>query len=84
MADRHRAGQLQRGERKISLLQTVLQTGPGPVIRVGGYGGGSFIFGAISAVSILIITVGVFYVLIKLGSFIDAMKEKTETSSAKK
>jgi hypothetical protein len=46
--------------------------------------GGSFIFGAISAVSILLITVGVFYVLIKLGSFLDAMKEKTEAGSTKK
>ena len=49
-----------------------------------GYGGGSFIFGAISAVSILIISIGIFYVLMKLGSFLDAMKEKTEASSAKK
>jgi hypothetical protein len=61
----------------MSLLQTVLQTAPG--MRAGGYGGGSFIFGAISAVSILIISVGIFYVLMKLGSFLDAMKEKTET-----
>jgi hypothetical protein len=49
-----------------------------------GYGGGSFLFSAISAISMLIISVGVFYVLIKLGSFIDAMKEKTEAGSAKK
>jgi hypothetical protein len=49
-----------------------------------GYGGGSFIFGAIGAVSILIISVGIFYVLMKLGSFLDAMKEKTEAGSAKK
>jgi hypothetical protein len=47
-----------------------------------GYGGGSFIFTVISAVSGLIISVGVFYVLIKLGSFLDAMK--TEAGSAKK
>jgi hypothetical protein len=46
--------------------------------------GGSFIFGAISAVSVLLITVGVFYVLIKLGSLLDALKEKTEAGSAKK
>jgi hypothetical protein len=45
--------------------------------------GGSFIFGAIDAVSALIIAVGVFYVLIKLGSFLDTLKEKTEASSAK-
>jgi uncharacterized protein YoxC len=46
--------------------------------------GGSFIFAAIMAVSILLITVGVFYVLIKLGQFLDAMKEKTEAGSANK
>jgi hypothetical protein len=46
--------------------------------------GGSFIFGAISAVSVLLITVGVFYVLIKLGSLLDALREKTETASTKK
>jgi len=38
-----------------------------------GYGGGSFIFGLISVVSGLIISVGVFYVLIKLGSFLEGM-----------
>jgi len=68
----------------MSLLQTVLQTAPGNPARMMGYGGGSFIFGAISAVSILIISIGIFYVLMKLGSFLDAMKEKTEASSAKK
>jgi succinate dehydrogenase hydrophobic anchor subunit len=47
-------------------------------------GGGSFIFQAITAVSILLVAVGIFYVLVKLGSFIDAMKEKTESGSAKK
>jgi len=46
--------------------------------------GGSFIFSAISAVSVLIVTVGVFYVLIKLGSLLDALKEKTEAGSTKK
>jgi hypothetical protein len=49
-----------------------------------GFGGGSFIFGAISAVSALLIAVGVFYVLIKLGRYLDALKEKTEAGSAKK
>jgi hypothetical protein len=48
------------------------------------YGGGSFITTMIGAVSALIISVGVFYVLIKLGSFLDAMKEKTAASSEKK
>lgn len=46
--------------------------------------GGSFIFGVITAVSMLLITVGVFYVLIKLGQFLDAMKERAEADSAKK
>jgi len=68
----------------MSLLQMVLQTAPSQPTRMIGYGGGSFIFGVISAVSSLIISIGVFYVLIKLGSFIDAMTEKTEASSAKK
>ena len=41
---------------------------------------GSFIFGAVTSVSILLITVGVFYVLWKLGGLLDAMKEKTEAA----
>ena len=68
----------------MSLLQTVLQTAPSNPARMVGYGGGSFISGTIGAVSTLIIAVGVFYVLIKLGSFLDAMKEKTEAGSTKK
>jgi hypothetical protein len=38
---------------------------------------GGFIFQAISAVSVLIVSVGILYVLVKLGSFLDAMKGKT-------
>jgi hypothetical protein len=38
---------------------------------------GGFIFQAISAVSVLIVSVGVLYVLVKLGSFLEAMKGKT-------
>ena len=69
----------------MSLLDTVLQTTTAPHYAARGMGfGGSFIFGAISAVSVLLITVGVFYVLIKLGSLLDALKEKTETGSSKK
>jgi hypothetical protein len=49
-----------------------------------GFGFGSIIFGAIGAVSILLITVGVFYVLIKLGGFLDALKEKAEAGGSKK
>ena len=66
----------------MSLLDTVLQASPSFHARGMGYG--SFIFGAIGAVSVLLITVGVFYVLIKLGSLLDALKEKTEAGSAKK
>ena len=67
----------------MSLLDTVLQTAPGFGSRQS-MGGGSFIFQAITAVSILLVAVGIFYVLIKLGSLIDAMKEKTEAARAKK
>ena len=42
--------------------------------------GASFIFGVVMAVSVLLITVGVFYVLWKLGGLLDAMKEKTEAA----
>lgn len=68
----------------MSLLDTVLQNATAPHFARGMGFGGSFIFGAISAVSVLLITVGLFYVLIKLGSLLDALKEKTETSSTKK
>jgi hypothetical protein len=37
---------------------------------------GSFIFGAVSAVSILLVAVGILYVLVKLGRFLDALKDK--------
>jgi hypothetical protein len=66
----------------LSLLDTVLQTAPRYPAR--GFGFGAFIFGVIGVVSILLITLGVFYVLIKLGGLLDAMKEKTEAGSAKK
>jgi len=59
------------------VIDTVLQTAPGFGSRAS-IGGGSFIFQAITAVSILLVAVGIFYVLVKLGSFIDAMKEKSE------
>lgn len=66
----------------MSLLDTVLQTAPGFSQR--SMGGGSFIFQAVTAVSSLLVAVGILYVLLKLGGLIDAMKEKTETSPAKK
>jgi len=68
----------------LSLLDTVLQTAPAHPMRGFGFGFGSLIFGAIGAVSVLLITVGVFYVLIKLGGLIDALKEKAEAGSTKK
>lgn len=46
--------------------------------------GGYFLFGLIGAVSVLLITVGVFYVLWKLGGLLDAMKEKTDAGTVKK
>ena len=65
----------------MNVFDTVLQTAP----RLASRGmGGSFIFGAVTAVSILLVAVGIFYVLVKLGGFIDAMKEKAESSSPKK
>jgi hypothetical protein len=67
----------------LGLLEAVLQTGASFPRRGVGFGG-SFIFGVIIAVAVLLITIGVFYVLIKLGSLLDAMKEKTEAGSAKK
>lgn len=71
------SGKCKEVKEKMSLLQTVLQAAPSHHVRMVGYGGGSFIFAAIGAVSILIISVGIFYVLMKLGSFLDAMKQKT-------
>ena len=68
----------------MSFLQTVLQTAPNHTVRMMGYGGGSFISTAILAISALIISVGVFYVLVKLGSFLDAMKESVASASVKK
>jgi hypothetical protein len=68
---------------KLSLFDMVLQTAPGFGSRPS-MGAGTFIFQAIIAVSILLVAVGIFYVLVKLGSFIDAMKEKTESGSSKK
>ena len=67
----------------MSLLEAVLQTAPTFQGRGMGFGG-FFIFGAIGAVSVLLVAVGVFYVLLKLGSLLDALREKTEAGSAKK
>ena len=59
------------------MLQTVLQTAvrrPAQAPMMGR----SFIFGAIMAVSVLLITVGVFYVLWKIGGLLDAMKDNAQ------
>jgi hypothetical protein len=61
----------------MSALDSVLQAAPG--FQQQGSGmmmTDSFIFGAITAASILLVTVGVFYVLIKLGRFLDVLKDK--------
>ena len=67
----------------MSLDQTVLQTASHTGRVMFGFGGGGLIFGAISAISVLIIAIGIFYVLMKLGGLIDAMKEKTDATSKK-
>ena len=66
------------------MFDTVLATAHhlaarGPAMRGPGMGG--FVFGLIMPVAILLVTVGVFYVLIKLGSFIDSLKEKTAAAN---
>jgi hypothetical protein len=39
--------------------------------------GGDLILGAITAVSVLVVSVGILYVLMKLGRFLEALKDKT-------
>ena len=63
---------------RLSIFETILATAPRYTPRSAGMGGISF--GIITPVSILLVTVGVFYVLIKLGGFIDALKEKAEAA----
>lgn len=61
----------------MSFLSSVLQAAPGlPVNQQPAGMGDTFIFGAITAVSILLVSVGILYVLMKLGRFLDAMKDK--------
>jgi hypothetical protein len=59
----------------MNALSSVLQIAPGSPSQAPAMTG-SFIFEAITAVSILVVGVGVFYVLMKLGRFLDAMREK--------
>jgi hypothetical protein len=61
----------------MSALDFVLQAGPGLPQQNSGMMVDSFIFQAIVALSILLVTMGIFFVLIKLGRFLDAMKDKT-------
>jgi len=62
----------------MSLLSYALQAAPGMQgpQQAGGVGG-DVIFGAITAVSVLVVSVGIFYVLMKLGGFLEALKDKT-------
>jgi hypothetical protein len=62
----------------MSALDYVLQSAPGMQgpSQASGMMIDGFIFQAIVALSILIVTMGIFWVLIKLGRFLDAMKDK--------
>ena len=66
----------------LGMIETILQIAP-RVSRTFPMSG-SPIFGLVTSVSILLVAVGVFYVLIKLGGFIDSLKEKAESGSVKK
>jgi hypothetical protein len=59
----------------MNALDAVLQAAPGYPSQASGMSG-SFVFEVISAVSILVVSVGIFYVLMKLGRFLEAMKDK--------
>ena len=62
----------------MGFLSYVLQAAPGVQVPQQTAGmGESFMFGAITAVSVLLVSVGILYVLMKLGRFLDAMKDKT-------
>jgi hypothetical protein len=60
------------------MFGTILAAASRLPARAAPMGGGWSIIGLITPIATLLITVGVFYVLIKLGNFIDALKEKTE------
>jgi hypothetical protein len=62
----------------MSPLDYVLQAGPGMQGPAQGSGMmiDSFIFQAIVALSVLMVTMGIFWVLIKLGRLLDVMKDK--------
>lgn len=61
----------------MSALNYVLQAAQGVHVPQQAPGmGESFIFGTITAVSVLLVSVGILYVLMKLGRFLDAMKDK--------
>jgi hypothetical protein len=74
---------LVREVNELSLINTILQTAPLQAAR-GGIGFGGLIFGAVGAVAVLLVSIGIFYVLMKLAGLIDALKEKTVAESAKK
>jgi len=62
----------------MSFLSYALQAAPGMQgpQQAGGMGG-DLILGAITAVSVLVVSVGILYVLMKLGRFLEALKDKT-------
>ena len=62
----------------MSALDYVLQAVPGMQgpSQASGMMIDGFIFQAIMALSILIVTMGIFWVLIKLGRFLEVMKDK--------
>jgi len=74
---RRRSGGRLRGERTMQFLSYVLQATPGMQGPQQAGMGGDFIFAGITAVSVLLVSVGILYVLMKLGRFLEALKEKT-------
>ena len=62
----------------MSPLDYALQAGPGMQGPAQGSGMmiDGFIFQAIMALSVLIVTMGIFWVLVKLGRFLEVMKDK--------
>jgi cation transporter-like permease len=59
----------------MNMLGYVLQGAPN-IQQGSGMMGDSMILGPIYAVSVLLVTVGILYVLIKVGRFLDAVKDK--------
>jgi hypothetical protein len=60
----------------MTVLSHVLQAAPNVPQQTSGMVGDSMLLGTITAVSVLLVTVGILYVLIKVGRFLDALKDK--------